>query len=80
LVWLVYAAALMVGGFVRRVRVLRLAALGLAGVSVLKIFLYDLSFLTTPYRIGSFIGLGVMLLLVSYLYQRFKDRLLDDAA
>lgn len=80
LVWLVYAAALMVGGFVRRVRVLRLAALGLAGVSVLKIFLYDLSFLTTPYRIGSFIGLGVVLLLVSYLYQRFKDRLLDDAA
>ncbi len=80
LVWLVYAAALMVGGFVRRLRVLRLAALGLAGVSVLKIFLYDLSFLTTPYRIGSFIGLGVVLLLVSYLYQRFKDRLLDDAA
>jgi len=80
LVWLVYASALMVGGFVRRVRVLRLAALGLAGVSVLKIFLYDLSFLTTPYRIGSFIGLGVVLLLVSYLYQRFKDRLLDDAA
>lgn len=79
-VWLLYAAAMMIGGFVRRVRALRLVALGLAGVSVLKIFLYDLSFLTTPYRIGSFIGLGVVLLLVSYLYQRFKDRLLDDAA
>ncbi len=76
LVWLVYAAVIMAVGFVQRLRVVRLVALGLAGIAILKIFLYDLSFLTTPYRIGSFIGLGVVLLLVSYLYQRFKDRII----
>lgn len=79
-VWLIYAAMMMIGGFVRRLKELRLVALGLAGIAVLKIFLYDLSFLTTPYRIASFIGLGIVLLLVSYLYQRFKDRLLEDVA
>lgn len=76
LIWLVYAAVLMAVGFARRIRIVRLVALGLAGVAILKIFLYDLSYLTTPYRIGSFIGLGVVLMLVSYLYQRFKDRII----
>ena len=79
LVWLLYATALMAFGFARRLRAARLAALGLAAAAILKIFLYDLSYLTTPYRIGSFIGLGVILMLVSYLYQRFKERLFGEA-
>jgi uncharacterized membrane protein len=79
LVWLAYAIALMALGLMRRLREVRLVALGLAGVAILKIFLYDLSSLTTPYRIGSFIGLGVVLMLVSYLYQRFKHIILDEA-
>jgi uncharacterized membrane protein len=78
LVWLGYAIALMAIGLMRRVREIRLAALGLAGLAVGKIFLYDLSYLTTPYRIGSFIGLGIVLMLVSYLYQRYKDIILDE--
>lgn len=78
LVWLVYAIALMVAGIVRHARTVRVAALGLAGLAVAKIFLYDLSFLTTPYRIGSFIGLGVVLMMVSFLYQRFKHIILEE--
>jgi hypothetical protein len=78
LVWLVYAIALMAAGLVRHARTVRVAALGLAVLAVAKIFLYDLSFLTTPYRIGSFIGLGVVLMLVSFLYQRFKHIILEE--
>jgi uncharacterized membrane protein len=48
-------------------------AIALFGVAILKIFIYDLSFLETLYRIFSFIGLGLILLVVSYLYQRYKD-------
>jgi uncharacterized membrane protein len=44
----------------------------LFGITILKIFVYDLSFLETTYRIGSFIGLGLILLAVSYVYQRYK--------
>ncbi len=78
LVWLAYALALMAAGLVKRVWGLRVAALGLSILSIAKIFLLDLSFLTTPYRIGSFIGLGVVLMLLSYLYQRYKDIIFAD--
>lgn len=80
LVWLFYATVLMVLGLMRRIWAMRIAALALAGLAILKIFLYDLSDLSTPYRIGSFIGLGVVLMLVSYLYQRFKHIIMDESS
>jgi uncharacterized membrane protein len=42
---------------------------------VLKLFLYDLRHLETLYRILSFIVLGVMLVSMSWIYTRFRDRL-----
>jgi uncharacterized membrane protein len=70
--WLIYSVVLMVLGIIRRMQTLRLAAIILFGITILKIFLYDLSFLDTLYRIFSFIGLGLILLGASYLYTRFK--------
>ena len=72
LIWLLYSIFLMVLGIWRRVRELRLASIVLFGITILKIFIYDLSFLETLYRIFSFIGLGLILLGVSYLYQRYR--------
>ncbi|MBX2991701.1 MAG: DUF2339 domain-containing protein [Bacteroidetes bacterium] len=79
-VWLVYSVILMVVGIWKRYRNLRLVAIGLFGVAILKIFIYDLSFLQTLYRIFSFIGLGVILLGVSYLYQKYKSIILEGEA
>jgi hypothetical protein len=70
--WLLYSVVLLVMGFWRRITRLRIMAIFLLGISVLKIFIYDLSFLETLYRIFSFIGLGLILLIASYLYQRYK--------
>ena len=72
-IWLVYSAVLMAGGLWRKLRALRIAAFVLFGLTILKIFLYDLSFLDSLYRIFSFIGLGLILLAVSYAYQRYRD-------
>jgi len=72
-VWLAYSMAAMSLGIWRRSRGLRLIAITLFGVTVLKVFLYDLSFLAQLYRIFSFIGLGLILLAVSYLYQRYRS-------
>jgi len=77
-VWLFYSALLMVAGIWRRVQGLRLIAIALFGITILKIFIYDLSFLERLYRIFSFIGLGVILLLVSYLYQRYKAVIFEN--
>jgi uncharacterized membrane protein len=70
----------MVVGIWRRTATLRIMAIMLFGVAIAKIFIYDLSFLETLYRIFSFIGLGVILLVVSYLYQRYKAVILGEVA
>lgn len=79
-VWLLYSIALMGIGIWRREQGLRLLSIGIFGVTILKIFLYDLSFLTTLYRIFAFLGLGLILLLVSYLYQKYKTVIFDTPA
>ena len=75
-VWLVYSIALMGYGIARRVKTVRFVALSLFWVTILKVFLYDLSSLGTLYRIFSFMGLGLILLATSYLCHRFKHVIL----
>ncbi|HEX7572841.1 MAG TPA: DUF2339 domain-containing protein, partial [Bacteroidota bacterium] len=76
--WLVYSIILMALGIWKRSRIVRIEAIVLFGVSILKIFIYDLSFLDTLYRTFSFVGLGVILLAVSYLYQRYRGIILGS--
>ncbi|MBI3951255.1 MAG: DUF2339 domain-containing protein [Acidobacteria bacterium] len=78
-VWLVYCTGLMVVGIWRRTVGLRAVAIVLFGITIVKIFFYDLSFLETLYRIFSFIGLGLILLAVSYLYRRYKAVIFGEA-
>ncbi len=76
--WIGYSILLMIAGFARRLRHIRVGALILLFITILKVFLYDLSFLQQPYRIVSFITLGVILMLAGYMYQRFKRLILAD--
>lgn len=78
MVWLLYSLALMALGIWRRKQGIRLMAFGLFGLTILKIFLFDLSFLETLYRIISFIVLGLILIGVSYVYSRYKWLFLPD--
>jgi uncharacterized membrane protein len=68
--WMLYGALLMAIGFRRRQPYLRWLALGLIGITIAKVFLYDIRELERAYRILSFIGLGVLLLAISFAYQR----------
>ncbi len=69
-VWMIYGAALMAAGFWRRSSFLRWQALVLIAVTVVKVFVYDVSQLDKGYRVLSFIALGVILLGISFAYQR----------
>lgn len=75
LIWGLQAAVLIVLGFWRRLRGIRWFGLGFLGIVILKVFLYDLANLTTLYRILSFMGLGIILLIVSWLYHRYKNEI-----
>ena len=70
LLWTLYATALILFGMVRRSPLLRWQALALFAIVAAKVFLFDLSSLSRFYRIISFFVLGVLLLAVSFLYQR----------
>jgi uncharacterized membrane protein len=76
--WTVYASAMIGAGILKKARILRLMGILLAGAAIIKVFLFDLSALQTIYRIVSFIVLGMILLVVSYLYNRFKYRIFGD--
>ncbi len=69
--WLVYALALLVIGIAREVPSLRYASLALLMATVAKVFLIDMSELVGLYRVASFLGLGLSLVGIGYLYQRF---------
>jgi uncharacterized membrane protein len=70
LLWTAYASGLIALGVSRQSALLRWQALALFGLVVAKVFLYDSSYLERFYRIVSFFILGLVLLVVSFRYQR----------
>ena len=68
--FMLFGAILLAIGFARRSAFLRWQGLVLLAVSVGKVFLVDMSALSQGYRILSFLGLGALLLGVSFVYQR----------
>jgi uncharacterized membrane protein len=80
LIWTAYGGAMLMIGISRRSRLLRFMALGLLGLTIIKVFLLDLAELESVYRIISFIVLGAILLIVSFLYQRYRQRAAESDA
>lgn len=70
--WTLTGLAALSVGLRRRVRDLRLAGLGLLMLATGKVFLYDLSTLSSTWRVLSFIVLGLLLLLAALTYQRAR--------
>ena len=68
--WMAYGGMLMAIGFWRASAFVRWQALVLIAVTTIKVFVYDTSQLESIYRITSFIVLGVLLLAISFAYQR----------
>lgn len=74
LLYMVAAVAWVVLGFVKRYAYLRRFGLGLALLSVVKLFLVDLFSLTDGYRIALYFALGVSLIAISFVYQYFSRK------
>ena len=68
--WIVFAAGLVLLGFRRGVKPVRVAGLVVSGMAVLKVVLFDLSGLDALYRVGSVLILGVVSLGLAYIYHR----------
>jgi uncharacterized membrane protein len=64
----------------RRNRLLRVMALVLIGITIAKVFIFDLASLERIYRVIAFIVLGIILLAGSFLYQRLRRLTMDEEA
>jgi uncharacterized membrane protein len=73
-IWGLYASGLLIAGRLRRLLLLRVMGLALLSLTILKVFIWDVSSLDRVYRIISFIMLGAILLVVSYFYQRSQQK------
>ena len=69
--WLVFGMLLLAAGIYARARPARVTAVALIAVTAFKAFLYDLGSLGGLYRVGSFVGLGISLALVSLVLQKY---------
>ena len=69
--WACFAFALLLAGMKQKTGWVRYAGVVLLLVTLLKLFLHDLSSLSQLYRIGAFIGVAVVLIVASFVYQRF---------
>ena len=67
---MVYGAVLITAGFLRRSAFLRWQALALFAFSIAMVFLNGVTHQGQGFRVLSFLGLGVLLLVVSFAYQR----------
>jgi uncharacterized membrane protein len=67
---MLYGAILLAAGFWKRSAFLRWQALLLLVFTIAKAFLYDLRNLSQGYRVLSFLGLGALLMAISFAYQK----------
>ena len=74
--WSIFAIGLMLVGVWKRRKVYRISAISLLIATVLKVLAFDTAEVSTPYRILSCLVLGIILMVVSFLYYRFSERLI----
>ena len=72
--WGLLGLVLLYLGLRRRSRPLQLGGFALFGVSLAKLFLYDLAQLSSVTRALSFLAVGAVLLLAGFFYQRLSAR------
>lgn len=72
ILWGSYSLILIVLGIWKNKKHLRIGAISLFGLTLVKLFLYDLSSLDTISKTIVFVTLGILLLIISFLYNKYK--------
>lgn len=72
--WALMGVGLVVGGFVRPIRWVRLAGLALLGLTTIKVLFVDLARVGGLFRVGSFLAAGMLLIVTSIIYSRLEAR------
>lgn len=73
ILWSLFALGLLLFGIWRDTSALRYTALGLFTVVGIKVFFSDLEALDALFRIGAFMILGILVLLASFIYLKYRS-------
>ena len=79
ILWGIYSLFLIALGIWKRKKHLRVGAIILFGLTLVKLFIYDISHLNTIAKTIVFVSLGVLLLIISFLYNKYKHLISDEA-
>jgi len=78
--WGVISFVLMWLGMRNKQRNLRIISLSLFTITLLKLFIFDINNIPVAGKIAAFFCLGVLLLIISFMYQKVKKIIVDDEA
>ncbi len=79
ILWGVFSFIFLIVGIRRQWKVLRIIALSLLGITILKLFIYDINNVSETGKIIAFILLGILILIISFVYQKIKKLVVDEA-
>lgn len=78
ILWGAYSLLMIAVGIWKKNKYLRVAAMALFAITLVKLFLYDISHLSTIATTVVFVALGILLLIISFLYNKFKHLIVDE--
>jgi hypothetical protein len=76
--WGVFSLILIAIGIWKSKKHLRIGAMILFAITLIKLFVYDISHLNTISKTIVFMSLGILLLIISFLYNKYKHVISDE--
>ncbi|WP_051230765.1 DUF2339 domain-containing protein [Epilithonimonas caeni] len=78
ILWGVLSFVFLIIGIKKQNQPLRIIALALLGITIIKLFVYDIQNVSETGKIIAFILLGVLILIISFVYQKIKRLVVDE--
>ncbi len=76
--WGISSFVLMIIGMRKKIKIARILSLILFAITLIKLFVYDISNISEGGKIVAFILLGVLLLVISFMYQKVRKLLIEE--
>lgn len=78
ILWGIYALLLVGYGIWKRYKAIRIAGIAIFSITLVKLFFYDIAHLSSISKVIVFISLGLLLLIMSYLYNKYTSIITDE--
>lgn len=77
ILWGLISFVFLIVGIKKQIKQLRIIALTLLGITIAKLFIFDMN-VSGPGRIVAFILLGMLILIISFVYQKLNKKVINE--